>query len=117
MIFVPNLFCGLIFVPNLFCGFIFILRRPFSFQIYLADTGEGPFLRTGDLGFIQAGERFVTGVLNLRGMVGKRAVKSGFIIEFIVARLPTLQKFKPIYWFIFHSIFYEKWGGWWASGR
>jgi hypothetical protein len=25
------------------------------------------------------------------GMVGKRAVKSGFIIEFIVARLPTLQ--------------------------
>ncbi|RKZ52912.1 MAG: hypothetical protein DRR00_06565 [Candidatus Parabeggiatoa sp. nov. 3] len=24
-------------------------------------------------------------------MVGKRAVKSGFIIEFIVARLPTLQ--------------------------
>ncbi|RKZ60337.1 MAG: hypothetical protein DRR16_22830 [Candidatus Parabeggiatoa sp. nov. 3] len=25
------------------------------------------------------------------GMVGKRAVKSGFLIEFIVARLPTLQ--------------------------
>jgi len=25
------------------------------------------------------------------GMVGKRAVKSWFIIEFIVARLPTLQ--------------------------
>ena len=24
-------------------------------------------------------------------MVGKRAVKSGFFIEFIVARLPTLQ--------------------------
>jgi hypothetical protein len=24
-------------------------------------------------------------------MVGKRAVKSGLIIEFIVARLPTLQ--------------------------
>jgi hypothetical protein len=24
-------------------------------------------------------------------MVGKRAVKSGFIIEFIAARLPTLQ--------------------------
>jgi len=86
LIFVPNLFCGLIFVPNLFCGFIFILRRPFSFQIYLADTGEGPFLRTGDLGFIQAGERFVTGVLNLRGMVGSLSVKSGFIIEFIVAK-------------------------------
>jgi len=25
------------------------------------------------------------------GMVGKRAVKSGFIFEFIVARLPTLR--------------------------
>ena len=34
-----------------------------TFQAYLADTGEGPFLRTGDLGFIQAGELFVTGRL------------------------------------------------------
>ncbi|PSO79193.1 MAG: AMP-dependent synthetase [Cyanobacteria bacterium QH_9_48_43] len=33
------------------------------FHAYLADTGEGPFLRTGDLGFIQAGELFVTGRL------------------------------------------------------
>lgn len=30
---------------------------------YLADTGEGPFLRTGDLGFCQDGELFVTGRL------------------------------------------------------
>jgi acyl carrier protein len=29
----------------------------------LADTGEGPFLRTGDLGFLQDGELFVTGRL------------------------------------------------------
>lgn len=28
---------------------------------YLADTGEGPFLRTGDLGFLRAGEVFITG--------------------------------------------------------
>jgi amino acid adenylation domain-containing protein len=28
---------------------------------HLADTGEGPFLRTGDLGFIRNGEIFVTG--------------------------------------------------------
>jgi len=28
---------------------------------------------------------------NYRAMVGKRAVKSGFDIEFSVARLPTLQ--------------------------
>ncbi|MEC4891787.1 MAG: amino acid adenylation domain-containing protein [Oscillatoria sp. PMC 1051.18] len=31
------------------------------FQAYLSDTGEGPFLRTGDLGFLQNGELFVTG--------------------------------------------------------
>lgn len=31
------------------------------FQAYLADTGEGPFLRTGDLGFIADGELFITG--------------------------------------------------------
>ena len=29
----------------------------------LQDTGEGPFLRTGDLGFLQDGELFVTGRL------------------------------------------------------
>ncbi|MEL6853898.1 MAG: fatty acyl-AMP ligase [Cyanobacteria bacterium J06607_13] len=34
-----------------------------AFEAYLADTGEGPFLRTGDLGFVQAGELFVTGRL------------------------------------------------------
>ena len=34
-----------------------------TFQAYIADTAEGPFLRTGDLGFIQDGELFVTGRL------------------------------------------------------
>ncbi len=32
-----------------------------TFQAYLRDTGEGPFLRTGDLGFMQEGELYVTG--------------------------------------------------------
>ncbi len=32
-----------------------------TFQAYLSDTGEGPFLRTGDLGFLRDGELFVTG--------------------------------------------------------
>src|SRR5262249_11185788 len=32
-------------------------------QAYIADTGEGPFLRTGDLGFFLDGELFVTGRL------------------------------------------------------
>ncbi len=33
------------------------------FQARLAETGEGPFLRTGDLGFLKDGELFVTGRL------------------------------------------------------
>ncbi|MEL6440939.1 MAG: fatty acyl-AMP ligase [Cyanobacteria bacterium J06621_8] len=42
-----------------------------SFQAYLKDTGEGPFLRTGDLGFLLDGELYVTGrikdVIIIRG--------------------------------------------------
>ncbi len=34
-----------------------------AFEAYLKDTGEGPFLRTGDFGFMQDGELFVTGRL------------------------------------------------------
>ncbi len=34
-----------------------------TFRAHLADTGEGPFLRTGDLGFLHHGELFVTGRL------------------------------------------------------
>lgn len=34
-----------------------------TFHAYVSDTGEGPFLRTGDMGFLQAGELFVTGRL------------------------------------------------------
>ena len=34
-----------------------------SFHAVLADTGEGPFLRTGDLGFVHNQELFVTGRL------------------------------------------------------
>lgn len=34
-----------------------------TFHAYIADGGEGPFLRTGDLGFIKDGELFITGRL------------------------------------------------------
>jgi amino acid adenylation domain-containing protein len=34
-----------------------------TFRAYLAGTGEGPFLRTGDLGFIRDDELFITGRL------------------------------------------------------
>jgi amino acid adenylation domain-containing protein len=34
-----------------------------TFQAYTADTNEGPFLRTGDLGFLHRNELFVTGRL------------------------------------------------------
>ena len=34
-----------------------------AFEAFIATTGEGPFLRTGDLGFLSDGELFVTGRL------------------------------------------------------
>ena len=34
-----------------------------TFQVHIAETGEGPFLRTGDLGFVREGELFITGRL------------------------------------------------------
>ena len=34
-----------------------------TFRAHLADTGKGPYLRTGDLGFVKDGEIFVTGRL------------------------------------------------------
>jgi acyl-CoA synthetase (AMP-forming)/AMP-acid ligase II len=34
-----------------------------TFRAYLKDTQEGPFLRTGDLGFLKDGELFITGRL------------------------------------------------------
>lgn len=32
-----------------------------TFRAYLSDTGDGPFLRTGDLGFLKDGELFING--------------------------------------------------------
>ncbi|ARV58891.1 AMP-dependent synthetase [Nostocales cyanobacterium HT-58-2] len=40
-----------------------IVETEQAFQAYLKDTQEGPFLRTGDLGFLKSNELFVTGRL------------------------------------------------------
>ena len=50
--------------PNIARGYWNRLEESESvFSAHLADTGAGPFLRTGDLGFLHDGELFITGRL------------------------------------------------------
>lgn len=43
-----------------------------TFHAYLADSQEGPFLRTGDLGFFQWGELYITGRIKDRIIISDR---------------------------------------------
>jgi acyl-CoA synthetase (AMP-forming)/AMP-acid ligase II len=50
--------------PNITCGYWNrVEETKTTFGAFLTDTREGPFLRTGDLGFLKDGELFVTGRL------------------------------------------------------
>jgi acyl-CoA synthetase (AMP-forming)/AMP-acid ligase II len=62
-----------------------------TFQGYLADTGEGPFLHTGDQGFLYHGQLFITGRLKDLIIIRGRNY-SPQDIEFIVEKShPALQ--------------------------
>ncbi|ADB18479.1 AMP-dependent synthetase and ligase [Pirellula staleyi DSM 6068] len=63
----------------------------YTFGAYVAGSGEGPFLRTGDLGFLHNGELFVTG--RLKDLIIVRGVnRYPQDIELTVERShPTIQ--------------------------
>jgi acyl-CoA synthetase (AMP-forming)/AMP-acid ligase II len=63
-----------------------------SFQAYLAEHGEGPFLRTGDLGFVRSGELFVTGRLKDLIIIGGRNLYPHDLERTIEDSHPALQR-------------------------
>lgn len=63
-----------------------------TFEAYLADTGQGPFLRTGDLGFLKNGELFVTGRLKNLIILGGRNYYPQDIEQTVEQSHPALRQ-------------------------
>lgn len=63
-----------------------------TFVGYLTDTGEGPFLRTGDLGFLQEDELFVTGRLKEMMVINGRNHYPQDIEATVEGCHPAIQK-------------------------
>jgi acyl-CoA synthetase (AMP-forming)/AMP-acid ligase II/aryl carrier-like protein len=61
-----------------------------AFGATLADSDEGPFLRTGDLGFLHDGELYITGRLKDIVIVRGRNLSPGDIEGFVRAGHPAL---------------------------
>jgi acyl-CoA synthetase (AMP-forming)/AMP-acid ligase II/alkylation response protein AidB-like acyl-CoA dehydrogenase/acyl carrier protein len=62
------------------------------FHAYLKDTGQGGFLRTGDLGFLQKGELFITGRLKDLIIIRGRNHYPQDIETTVVDSHPALEK-------------------------
>ena len=62
------------------------------FHAYLKDTGQGPFLRTGDLGFLQKGELFIAGRLKDLIIIRGRNHYPQDIETTVVNSHPALEK-------------------------
>ena len=78
--------------PNLAAGYWDDEEKTVAaFGLFLADTGEGPFLATGDLGFVDGGELYVTGRSKEIMILGSRNHYPQDLEETVEASHPDLR--------------------------